>query len=460
MLGVSFGDSGRPSDTDWHFSQTRDRSSTLDSALGKFQVQSDSNRRTLSSASGTHAKRVWVVSELYYPELTSTGYFLTGLAEGLAETYDVVVLCGQPSYWSRGVRAPTREVRNGVAIHRCRASTLDKNKAIFKILNLVTVSLSTFFSALFEFRRGDIVIAVTNPPLLPYLVSIASRVKGARFVLLVHDVYPEILDRLGIIRSRSAFFRVLDGISRWLYNSTDRVVVIGRDMKTLIAQKMSSENGSIAVATNWANLEEISPKPRSENKLLASLGLTDHFVVQFWGNMGRPHCIEDLIEAAQLLAFDRKIHFLIIGWGTKKNWVVSEKAARKLTNVTILDPLPREETCNVQNACDIVLNTLSSGMSGISVPSRTYNALAAGKPLVVVCDDDSEIAAVVKEENIGWVVPPGRPDELVTALREAQGNRELLRKMGERARRAVEAKYTRGHVLEGYRALIDDLQSS
>ncbi|HLY41320.1 MAG TPA: glycosyltransferase family 4 protein [Terracidiphilus sp.] len=405
-------------------------------------------------------RRVWVVSELYYPELTSTGYFLTGLAEGLAETYDVAVLCGQPSYWSRGVRAPGREIRNGVAIHRCPASTLDKNRAAFKIINLITISLSTFYWALVEFRRGDIVVMVTNPPLLPYLVSIAIRLKGARSILLVHDVYPEILVRLGMLKPRSIFFRALDRVSRWLYHSTDRVVVIGRDMQRLIAQKMPSRNSSVSVAPNWANTDDISPTSRSENSLLASLGLTDRFVVQIWGNIGRPHCVEDLIAAADILKHDPQIHFLVIGWGTRKSWVVAEKDARKLDNITIIDPLPRGETCKVQNACDVVLNTLSSGMSGISVPSRTYNALAAGKPLVVVCDEDSEIAIVVKEENIGWVIPPGHPDQLASALREAHGDRELLRRMGERARQAVENKYTRNHILESYKILIEGLRSS
>ena len=137
----------------------------------------------------SNSQRIWIVSELYYPELTSTGYFLTGIAEGLASVYDVSVLCGQPSYWARGTSAPTREICNGVDVCRCWATTLDKNKVVFKIVNLVTISLSIFFSALFRFRGGDIVIAVTNPPLLPYLALLACRTRGGRFVLLVHDVY-------------------------------------------------------------------------------------------------------------------------------------------------------------------------------------------------------------------------------------------------------------------------------
>ena len=80
-------------------------------------------------------RRIWILSELYYPELTSTGYFLTGIAEGLAEGFDVSVLCGQPSYAARGVRAPVREIHQGVDVHRCWSTTLEKDRPVFKIIN-------------------------------------------------------------------------------------------------------------------------------------------------------------------------------------------------------------------------------------------------------------------------------------------------------------------------------------
>lgn len=402
-------------------------------------------------------QRVWVVSELYSPELTSTGYFLTGIAEELAQVYDVHVLCGQPSYWARGVKASRREMRNGVDVQRCWATTFDKNKLLFRIINLITISFSVFFAAFFRFRQGDIIIAVTNPPLLPYMVSLACRARGARFVLLVHDVYPEILIRLGIARSDSILVCVLDHASRWLYNSAERVLVLGRDMRDLVIRKIPSRSNRVMVATNWANTEDIVPLPRASNKLLDMLNINERFVALFWGNMGRPHCIEDLVDAAQLLASDPEFNFLLVGWGTKKDWAISEKRARGLENLTILDPFPREESCNVQNACDVAINTLCSGMSGISVPSRTYNAMAAAKPLLAVCDDDSELAAIVKEEDIGWVVPPGHPDLIVSALREGKANRDRLQSMGVRARKAVETKYTRKHVLQVYRDVIEDL---
>jgi colanic acid biosynthesis glycosyl transferase WcaI len=397
------------------------------------------------------------VSELYYPELTSTGYFLTGLAEGLAESHKVRVLSGQPSYWARGMRAPAREMRHGVDIKRCWATTLDKNIPLFKIINMLTISISIFISALRCFRNNDIVIAVTNPPLLPYLASVACRARRAHFILLVHDVYPEVLSRLGVLKPRSMSESLLNLASRRLYESTSRIIVLGRDMQKIVSRKLSSGQDRISVATNWASTEAISPQVRSKNKLLNKLKLDDKFVVQFWGNMGRPHCIDDLVDAAQLLASDPAIHFLLIGWGTKKSWAIKEKQVRGLENLTILDPPPREDSSDVQNACDVAINALVSGMTGISVPSRTYNAMAAGKPVLAVCDPESELATMVNEEGIGWVVPPGRPDLIAAILRNARHDQDALEGMSGRARRAVDAKYTRDHVLQIYQRIIGEL---
>jgi glycosyltransferase involved in cell wall biosynthesis len=350
-------------------------------------------------------------------------------------------------------------MRNRVDVQRCWATTLNKNMLPFKIVNLITISLSIFLAALFRFRRGDIVIVVTNPPLLPYLIAIACRVRRGRFVVLVHDVYPDIITRLGILKPASIPARLLDRASIWLYNSSDRILVLGRDMQQLVADKLFSRRERVVIATNWASTEAITPTPRSENILLNTLRLNENFVVQYYGNMGRPHCIEDLVDAAELLAPDPEYHFLLIGWGVKKVWIVEEKRARRLENLTIIDPFPREDSCDVQNACDVAINTLSSGITGISVPSRTYNVLASGKPLIAVCDDNSELALVVNEEEIGWVVPPGRPDLIVSVLREAKANPERLRSMGERARKAAETKYTSRQVLEIYKSLIESMRS-
>src|SRR4051812_33791098 len=129
------------------------------------------DHRRNGGGAGTEARgglpmtgRVWIVSELYYPEETSTGYLLTRIAEGLAAHRPVSVLCAQPTYSARGTRAPAVEDRHGVAIRRCRGTTLNKDILPFRFVTLITISVAIFVSLLLRVSRGDCVIVVTNPP--------------------------------------------------------------------------------------------------------------------------------------------------------------------------------------------------------------------------------------------------------------------------------------------------------
>jgi len=230
-------------------------------------------------------------------------------------------------------------------------------------------------------------------------------------------------------------------------------------MRDLVGKKLKGRRNRVVIATNWGDTAAVYPCERSGNQLLEKLSLSGRFVVQYCGNIGRTHGIKDIVEAAELLVPNPEYHFLLIGWGAKKQWAIEQKRARKLENLTVLDPLERSEFCDGLNACDVALISFSSGMAGISVPSRLYNVLAAGKPLLAVCDDDSELAAVVQEEEIGWVIPPGRSDLIVAALREAKSSPDRLCAMGERARKAAESKYTIARVLLVYKNLIEDLRS-
>jgi len=281
--------------------------------------------------------------------------------------------------------------------------------------------------------------------------------KGAHYVLRIEDVYPEVLIRVGMLEPESLFARLLDRASRWLYNKADRIIVLGRDMQRLVTEKIPLRRNLVLVISNWGSLEANYPKPLLGNPLLEKLNLRERFVVQYCGNIGRTHGIKDITDAVELLSSESEFHFLLIGWGAKKQWAIQQKRERNLEHLTILAPLPPDQFCDGLNACCVAIISFSGNMAGISVPSRMYNVMAVGKPLLAVCDDDSELAAVVREENIGWVIPPGCPELIVSALREAKANPYRLRAMGERARKAAEEKYKIDIVIHAYRKLIEGL---
>ncbi len=396
-------------------------------------------------------RTLWVVTELYYPEETSTGYYLTRIAEGLTDVFDVKALCGQPNYSARGARAPKHEERSGVEIFRCAGTTFNKNVIIFRLINIFTLTCSIFFRSLIHFHAGDRVLVVTTPPSLPFIVAFASLIKGASYTLLIHDNYPEILIAAGKIRNNSLIARGLNFFNRWLYKHAAKIIVVGRDMKELIGSKTSGLDIPIAVIPNWAELETVEPGLRSNNELLQELGLTVKFVLLYAGNLGYPNDVETIVTCAEMLADVPDIHFIFLGAGVKVPLVRHAIEKNNLKNVTLLPPKPRSEQIVFLNACDIALVSLVAKMRGVSMPSRTYNILAAGKPILAIVESNTEVTKVIEEENVGWSVPPGEPDLLREKILETYGKRKMIELHGTNARKAAITKYSLEKAIEKYK---------
>jgi glycosyltransferase involved in cell wall biosynthesis len=401
--------------------------------------------------------RLWVVSEIYYPEEISTGYYLTSIAEGLAHSYDVKVICGQPNYASRGTRAAGHEVRNCVDIYRIASTTLDKNVIPYRLLNMLTLSLSMLFFSLRKFKSNDRVLVVTAPPSLPFIAARASIIKRANYTLLLHDCYPEVLVAVGKIKPNSLLSKTVNVLNSWLYKHASKIIVVGRDMNELLRNKTNGLRIPIVFIPNWADLESVHPTPRQENSLLSDLGIADKFVFMYAGNIGHPTDIESIIECADRLRKEQEFHFVFVGSGAKSRWLQSQVDRRKLENVTILGQRPRKEQIVFLNACDVGLVSLVKNMWGTAMPSRTYNILAAGKPILALTDDGSELARVIEEEGVGWYTQPGNVDDLEAKVLEIYKNRERLVEMGERARDAALRKYSRTSAIERYAREFDPL---
>ncbi|MDM7922529.1 MAG: glycosyltransferase family 4 protein [Pyrinomonadaceae bacterium] len=395
------------------------------------------------------------MTELYYPEETSTGYYMTKIAEGLAGDFEVSALCGQPNYSKRGTKAAKREIHNRVSIYRAFGTTLDKNVIPFRLINMITLSFALFFRAVSQLKQGDKVLVVTTPPLLPFIAALASLIKGSEYILLIHDNYPEILNAVGKSSPHSIVSRVLAFANRWLYKYASKIIVVGRDMEELVARKTAGLDIPIVTIPNWAELESVKPQPRQGNRLIKELGLEDKFVFLYAGNMGYPNDIEILVKCADELRSDPRPHFVFLGAGVKRAWLERAVKELELANVTILDPKPRSEQIEFLNACDAGIVSLISQMKGVSMPSRTYNILAAGKPILAIAEPGSEIARVTEEDNVGYVVKPGDVCSLNNVVSDfLLLDADELAAMGERARKAAVSKYSLERAIDAYRAAI------
>ncbi len=405
-------------------------------------------------------KRLWVVSELYYPDAQATSRILTTLAEGLAAEFEVRVLCAYPTMQFDPPQTATgSDQRHGVAIRRFLSTRMDKAVLLFRLVNLLTISVPVFFHLLFNLRRGDAVLVVTNPPVMPFVAAAAGVARSARVIVLTHDVYPDVLVPTGILQRADLLFRLLQRTARWLYRHADGVVVLGRDMEKRVRSYVDAGSLPVRIIPNWGEPDRMTVMPRSVNSILADHGISRKFVMLYAGTMGRTHGIEDVLACAEACSGLPDVHFLFAGVGVKRTLVERYVSRHRPDNVTLLPFVDARLQCELLNACDVAVIAMIEGMQGISVPSRMYNTMAVGKPIIAITEPDSELAYVVAEERIGWIVPPGNVAALKQAIEAAKADPDELAAKSRRAREVAESRYTAPKAIRQFRSFLAEVGS-
>ena len=355
--------------------------------------------------------KIWIISEFYFPMVTSTGYYITEIAEFIAKTNNVNVITTDSIYNEKNKHTFIKnEYRNGVFIHRIKSIKLDKNSFFNRVIKLFMSSFQLFIKLLFSVRRNDQILIVTNPAFLILLMPVLKLFRNIKYKVLVHDIFPENLAAIGKVNATSLFYRFLKGVFDFAYSQADVCIAIGRDMKSVL-EKKNVNRSRIVVIPNWSDTDQVKPVNKIDTNLINKLNIKDKFIFQFAGNLGYAQGLDNIIEAIKLVT-NEKIHFLFIGSGAMENKIKEFKNRNSLNNVTHIGFQNRNEQNDFLNACDVSLVTLSSGMLGLGVPSKSYNIMASGKPILVIANNKSEISLCVKEFNIGWVTEPNNPQIL------------------------------------------------
>lgn len=403
------------------------------------------------------SRRLWVVSELYFPEETSTGYFLTRIAEGLVDQFDIQVVCSRPTYSERHLAVAWQEKRHGTTIHRMRSTRLNKDSLFGRVINLVSFTLAALLFCLVRMRHGDRLLIVTNPPVLPPLVGLIAWFRRVKGVLLVHDVYPEVLIATGHVKKGGLADRLLSAVTRWTYRLYADVVVLGRDMENVARPKVAGSSTQLHIISNWGDADEIFPAPKKENPFRHLHGLQEQAIVQFSGNLGRTHDVESVLDAAAILAAERAITFCFIGYGGKSALIERRRREQVSENLYFVPRQPREMLGPMLASADAAVIAFIDRMYGVSVPSRMYNIMSAGVPIIAMAHPTSELALVVQEERCGWVIDPADTDGLVAIARSLTTPEGLkdAHERGARGRDAMLRRFTLPIVLAAFRELFE-----
>lgn len=397
----------------------------------------------------TPAKLI-IAAQFYPPDATTTAVYVGKIAESLARDRQVVVISATPG--SRAAGQPGRPEIVEIKSWNPRKSALLQRAAAVCLL-----AAQMFFSVLRRVRPEDIVFCVTTPFTLPYTVLLAARLRGAKTMLLIYDLYPEALEAAGMVRSNSLAVRLIRFANTLLFRRLDAIIVIGRDVPPLIEKYRGVTAGQLHFIPNWALIPIGYRKTDPTSRFRAPDPAK--FIVGLSGNLGFTHDPATVFEAARLLLNETDIHFVLSGWGV--GWAVLNDlfAKDRLENVTILEPVPEDELVEFLAAADLWVIPYRRHIAGVSIPSRLYNILAVGRPVVVTSEANSEGALVLGEEAIGWVVPPENPAELARAIREAARDRQATIDKGVRAA-DVAGKYREDVALARYRQVVSDVSQA
>jgi putative colanic acid biosynthesis glycosyltransferase WcaI len=378
----------------------------------------------------------------YWPDQAATGQLLTELAEDLVARHgcEVTVVAGRPLHASRADgarwrrRAVERETRHGVTILRANGTRFNASRFAGRAANYLTYFASAGLAA-FDIGRPDVVVSLTDPPILGLAARWAARRRGARFVFLCEDIFPEVAALLEDFHNQLVN-RTLDRVNRLLIRDADAIVALGDRMRRRLVEEKGAAPARVSIIPNWADCEAITPQPK-DNAFAREHGLHDRFVLMHSGNIGMSQNLDVLVAAAARLTHKERLVIAIVGGGSRRAALEADVARRGLTNVRFFPYAPKERLHESFAAADAFLVALKPGIEGYIVPSKVYGILAAGRPLIAALDPSAEPAAIVREYGCGLLAAPGDADALASAIAALYDDPAATRLMGQRARSAA-----------------------
>lgn len=404
-----------------------------------------------------------ILNQFFYPDHSATSQLMTALAEDLVRHgVKVTALASQGSYNGGGGFAK-HETYQGVQIQRAWATSFGKRNLLGRLTDYVTFYLGACWRLLRLPRNPHeetVVMALTTPPLIGLVAWLAARWRGMRFIALQEDMYPDVAVALGALRANSPITRLLEWLTRFMLRQADRVIVLSDCMLERVLAKFGPEPAlqeaartRMDVIHNWADGRELAPltgeKARFwQERELPALG--EKLVILFSGNLGLVNEFATLLEAARLLRERVDLAFVFIGEGARAAEIRSFVECHQLNNIVMLPYQPRAEVRRSLSAGDVLLITLGEGLAGLSVPSKTYSSLAAGRPLLFVGDRRSSTAALINQHQCGAALGCGESAQLAQTLATWADDPSLLDEMGVRARRLFEQQFDRPHAVQAY----------
>lgn len=379
-----------------------------------------------------------VYAHYYHPDVASTGQILKELCEGLKDRFNITVLCVVPSY--TGViedkykeKKYYNEDINGVNVIRVRVPEFQKGNKKSRIFNLFTYFFRAIW-ATFKCGKQDYIFSISQPPILGGVLGVIGKwIKGGKFIYNIQDFNPEQTIAVGYTK-KQLILKPAMWVDKFSCRRADKVIVVGRDMQETLRNRFKNKKVPCnTFINNWINEKEIYPLPEDNEKVMAfkkQYGLDGKTVIMYSGNIGLYYDLENLIKVIGRFKDRQDVVFAFIGEGTVKQALVDYVEENNLENVKFIPYQPKEDLIYSLNAGDIHWVVNAKGIKGVSVPSKLYGVMAAGKTVLGVLEEGSEARLIIEDCKCGVCIEPGKYDEVYEKLKNILDNIKEYKSIG------------------------------
>lgn len=387
---------------------------------------------------------LWIISELFPPEETSTGYIMGEIANAMTSKYNVKVIAGPEVYDENKKRDSNNKFQldESIEVTHVAAVSEDKSSKLSRIKKFLLMSWRLYRVAMKNIKKGDHVLMVTNPFPLIVLMGHLRRHRDFTLSMLVHDVTPEGL--YTDIHIPGVVYPMVERVFNNAYASTDLLISIGRDMSEILARKCRGRKRKpkIIVIENWADVESIKPKDRKPS---------DKVVIEYAGNIGNAQGVGEFVDVLHEVGC-KNVVFKIWGTGGAEASIKQKVADYDMQDcVSFNGPYFRSQQIDVLNDCDMALVRLVEGMYGLGVPSKSYNILAAGKPILYIGEKGTEVWRMLEENGNGVCFEPSDVEGLKKFLCSMYTESiSVLQEKGKISRKLAEERYSKEVILQKF----------
>jgi colanic acid biosynthesis glycosyl transferase WcaI len=392
---------------------------------------------------------ILLLNEYFPPDTSATAKFAAQVAESLSSNHRVTVLAGRPSY-DPSERHPSyflrREVRGNLAVERVGSTAYPRFAMRRRVSNYLTYLSLAVPRALSI--SSDVVLAMTDPPIEGIAGALVACVSGRPFVYNIRDMYPDMAVGGAIVRPGS-FTARWEAMHRWALRQAARVIVLGEDMRDRIVAK-GVDPARVVISRDGVAIPETLPSP--ENSVAREIRGDFRFVLVHAGNLGFYGAWQTLISAVRMLESEG-VGLVFIGEGAMKPQI--EAMAEGSRAIRFLPFRPASEVPLVLSSGDLHFVTVKRGLEGVVVPSKLYPTLAAGRPVLGVAPEETDVVRIIRRTGCGLAANPDDPASVADAIRGVLHDSKQLEIMARRARE-ISFSYDRVKQLKMFSDTIED----